>query len=78
MVVVGVNRMIGYPSARDFTGGLWTACIGAWLFAEFEATCSGLTFRNSWPVLHHHLGPDHGARTGHRERRHNAIQGVRQ
>jgi hypothetical protein len=50
MVVVGVNRMIGYPSARDFTGGLWTACIGAWLYAVFDGDW-GLTFYNSWPVF---------------------------
>lgn len=50
LVVVGVNRMIGYPSARDFTGGLWMAAIGAWLFLTFEHKF-GLTFHNSWPVF---------------------------
>lgn len=50
LVLIGVNRMIGYPSARDFTSGLWTACVGAWLFAVFEGDY-GLTFYNSWPVF---------------------------
>jgi hypothetical protein len=50
LVVVGVNRMIGYPSARDFTGGLWMAAIGAWLFLTLEHKF-GLTFHNSWPVF---------------------------
>lgn len=50
LVVVGINRSIGYPSARDFIGGLWTAFIGLWLFANFEGTF-GLGFANSWPVL---------------------------
>ena len=50
LVVVGVNRMIGFPSARDFTGGLWMACIGGWLFLTLENKF-GLTFRNSWPVF---------------------------
>jgi hypothetical protein len=50
LVVVGINRMIGFPSARDFTSGLWMACIGAWLFVVFEGRW-GLDFYNSWPVF---------------------------
>jgi len=50
MVAVGVNKMIGYPTARDFTSGLWIAFVGAWLFAVFEGLF-GLTFYNSWPVF---------------------------
>ena len=50
LVVVGINRSIGYPSARDFIGGLWTAFIGLWLFANFEGLF-GLMFANSWPAF---------------------------
>jgi hypothetical protein len=50
LVVVGINRMIGSPSARDFTGGLWLTCIGLWLFALFEGRF-GLTLYNSWPLF---------------------------
>jgi hypothetical protein len=50
LVVIGINRTIGYPSARDFVGGLWTACIGIWLFATLEGLF-GLTFWNSWPIF---------------------------
>jgi hypothetical protein len=50
LVVVGINRMIGFPSARDFTSGLWMACVGVWLFLVFEGRW-GLDFYNSWPVF---------------------------
>jgi uncharacterized membrane protein HdeD (DUF308 family) len=50
LVVVGINQTIGYPSAREFKGGLWTIFIGLWLFAVFEELF-GLTFRNSWPLF---------------------------
>jgi hypothetical protein len=50
LVVVGINRMIGFPSARDFTGGLWMTGVGLWLFAIFDGGY-GLTFYNSWPVF---------------------------
>lgn len=50
LVVIGINRMIGYPTARDFRSGLWTVFIGVWLFATFEGMF-GLTFYNSWPFL---------------------------
>lgn len=50
LVVVGINKMIGYPTPRDFTNGLWTVFIGIWLFAIFEGGY-GLTFRNGWPFL---------------------------
>lgn len=50
LVVVGINQTIGYPSAREFKGGLWMIFIGLWLFAVFEGMF-GLTFRNSWPLF---------------------------
>lgn len=50
LVVVGLNKVIGYPTARDFTSGLWTMFIGLWLFANIEHMF-GLTFRNSWPYV---------------------------
>ncbi|MEW6022556.1 MAG: DUF5668 domain-containing protein [Pseudomonadota bacterium] len=50
LVVAGINQTIGYPSAREFTSGLWTVFIGLWLFAVFEGLL-GLTFRNSWPLF---------------------------
>lgn len=50
MVVLGLNKVIGYPTARDFTSGLWTMFVGIWLFAVFEHI-AGLTFQNSWPYL---------------------------
>lgn len=48
MVVLGINKMIGYPSAKHFTSGLWMVFLGLWLFAVFEHMF-GLTIRNSWP-----------------------------
>jgi hypothetical protein len=50
LVVAGINKMIGYPTARDFTSGLWITFLGAWLFANLEGMF-GMTFRNSWPFL---------------------------
>ena len=50
IVAVGINQTIGYPSAREFSKGLWTVFIGLWLFAVFEGFL-GLTFRNSWPLF---------------------------
>ncbi|MGZ8288818.1 MAG: LiaI-LiaF-like domain-containing protein [Telluria sp.] len=50
LVVVGINKMIGYPTAKHFSSGLWTVIVGLWLFATFE-NMFGLTFRNSWPIL---------------------------
>jgi hypothetical protein len=50
LVVIGINRTIGYPTARDFIGGIWTAFIGLWLFANFEGLF-GLNWANSWPVF---------------------------
>lgn len=50
LVVAGINQTIGYPSAREFTNGLWLVFIGLWLFAVFEGFL-GLTFRNSWPLF---------------------------
>jgi hypothetical protein len=50
LVIIGINRMIGYPSPRDISSGLWTTFLGVWVFAVFEGL-SGLTFRNSWPIV---------------------------
>jgi hypothetical protein len=50
LVVIGINKMIGYPTANDFTSGLWICFIGVWLFANFERMF-GMTFHNSWPYL---------------------------
>jgi len=50
LVVAGINQTIGYPSAKEFTNGLWLVFIGLWLFAVFEGFL-GLTFRNSWPLF---------------------------
>ncbi|MFP5393683.1 MAG: LiaF transmembrane domain-containing protein [Gammaproteobacteria bacterium] len=49
LVIIGMNKMVGYPSARHFCGGLMEMMIGLWLFAVFEQMY-GLTFFNSWPV----------------------------
>ncbi len=50
LVIFGINKMIGYPTARDFTSGLWMMFMGVWIFAVFE-NMFGLTFRNSWPFV---------------------------
>ena len=50
IVAAGINQTIGYPSAREFSNGLWTVFIGLWLFVVFEGFL-GLTFRNSWPLF---------------------------
>ena len=50
LVVIGVNKMIGFPTAKHFTSGLWLVFIGVWLFATFE-NLFGLTMYNSWPIL---------------------------
>lgn len=50
LVVIGINQTIGYPSAQEFSNGIWTVCIGLWLFVVLEEMW-GLTFRNSWPLL---------------------------
>ena len=50
MVVIGVNKMIGYPTAKHFTSGLWTVFMGLWIFAVFEHMF-GLTWQNSWPFV---------------------------
>lgn len=49
MVVYGINKMIGYPTAKHFTSGLWTMLLGLWLFAVINNEF-GMTFWNSWPV----------------------------
>jgi hypothetical protein len=48
LVVFGVNKMIGYPTAKHFTSGLWLVFLGLWIFAVFEGMF-GLTWGNSWP-----------------------------
>ena len=50
MVVFGINKMIGYPTAKHFSSGLWSVFIGLWLFAVLEHLF-GLTLRNSWPFF---------------------------
>jgi hypothetical protein len=50
LVVVGVIKMIGFPTARDFVSGLWSVVIGVWLFANF-GHMFGMYFDNSWPFL---------------------------
>lgn len=50
LVIAGINKMIGYPTAKDFTSGLWSVLIGLWIFAVFE-DMYGLTWRNSWPFV---------------------------
>ena len=50
LVVVGINQTIGYPSAGEFSRGLWSVFIGLWLFAVLEGLF-GLTFANSWPLF---------------------------
>lgn len=50
IVISGINKMIGYPSAKHFISGLWSVFLGLWLFAVFEHMF-GLTFGNSWPFL---------------------------
>jgi hypothetical protein len=50
LVLAGLNKVIGYPSVRDFTSGLWAMFIGVWLFANFEHI-AGLDFQNSWPYV---------------------------
>lgn len=50
IVISGINKMIGYPTARHFTSGLWQVFLGLWLFAVLDHMF-GLTFRNSWPFL---------------------------
>lgn len=50
LVVIGINKMIGYPTAKHFSSGLWLVFVGLWIFATFE-NMFGLTWRNSWPIL---------------------------
>lgn len=50
LVVIGISRTIGSPTADDFVGGIWMALFGAWLFASLEHLFR-LTLWNSWPVL---------------------------
>ena len=50
LVVFGINKMIGYPTAKHFTSGLWMLFMGLWIFAVFERMY-GLTWSNSWPFV---------------------------
>lgn len=50
LVLIGVIKMIGFPTARDFVSGLWCVVIGVWLFANFEHMF-GMYFDSSWPFL---------------------------
>ena len=51
LVVIGINKMIGYPTARHFTSGLWLMFMGVWLFFAVFEQMFGLTFWNSWPFV---------------------------
>lgn len=50
LVIFGINNMIGFPTARHFTNGLWMVFLGFWLYANIERMF-GLTWHNSWPFL---------------------------
>lgn len=50
LIVFGINKMIGYPTARHYSSGLWLVFIGVWLFATLE-NLFGLTWSNSWPFV---------------------------
>ncbi len=50
LVILGMNKMIDFESAKEFVSGVWFVVLGLWLYACFEHIW-GLTFRNSWPVL---------------------------
>lgn len=50
MVVIGINRMIGYPTAEEFISGLWWMVIGSWLFANLQHMFE-MQFQTSWPLL---------------------------
>ena len=50
VMVDGMNRMIGYPTARHFTDGLVVMLAGLWMFAVVEGLF-GLTWSNSWPLM---------------------------
>ncbi len=49
LVVIGINRMIGYPTAKAFTNGLWFVFFGIWWFAILEEVF-GLTYGTAWPL----------------------------
>lgn len=50
MIVIGINKMIGYPTPGHYSSGLWMMFMGVWLFAVFQ-NMFGLTFGNSWPFV---------------------------
>jgi len=50
LVVLGVNKMVGYPTAKHFSNGLWMIAVGLWMFAVLERMF-GLTWNNSWPFM---------------------------
>lgn len=50
MVIFGINKMVGYPTAKHFSSGLWMVFTGLWLFAVLEHLF-GLTLHNSWPFF---------------------------
>ena len=50
LVILGVTRVVGYPSERELWNGFWMVLVGLWLFAVFEGLF-GLTFGNSWPIF---------------------------
>jgi putative Mn2+ efflux pump MntP len=50
LTVFGINKMIGFPTAKEFCSGLWLTSLGVWLFANFEHLY-GLEWQTSWPIL---------------------------
>lgn len=50
LIVFGINKMIGYPTPRHYSSGLWLVFMGVWLFATLE-NLFGLTWSNSWPFV---------------------------
>ena len=50
LVAIGINRMVGYSTARNFTTGFFLVFLGLWLFAVLRGVF-GITLENSWPFL---------------------------
>lgn len=50
LVAIGINRMAGYSTARNFTSGFFLVFLGLWLFAIIKGVF-GITLENSWPFL---------------------------
>lgn len=50
LVAIGINRMVGYSTARNFTTGFFLTFLGLWFFALIKELW-GITFENSWPFV---------------------------